>query len=81
MRQSSEKPLVVRLCTNPGIKVLASLLILGALVNPTVANDNNDEDWVRDSLSGDHQDQQFVAGGRVEVTTPMSLMIFFAAGN
>ena len=63
MRQSSEKPLVVRLCTNPGIKVLASLLILGALVNPTVANDNNDEDWVRDSLSGDHQDQQFVAGG------------------
>ena len=49
------------------VKPVVSMLAILVLSSVAAANDD-DEDWVKDSLSGDHENQQFVAGERVEVT-------------
>jgi cytoskeletal protein CcmA (bactofilin family) len=56
---------------------MLAILILSSVA---AANDD-DEDWLKDSLSGDHENQQFVAGERVEVTNANVADDIFAAGN
>jgi len=56
--------------------------MLAILAMSSVATaDDDDEDWVKDSLSGGHQDQQFVAGQRVEVINANVADDIFAAGR
>ena len=79
MQQSFESSLAVRTRLRALVSVLASACLVVAIAQPSIADD--DEDWVRDSLSGEHLDQQFVAGERVEVNNANVADDIFAAGN
>ncbi len=62
-------------------KAFACICLGVAISNPCIADDDDFDDWVKDSLTGDHQDQQFVAGERVEVTNATVNDDIFAAGG
>jgi hypothetical protein len=74
-RQSTSRPRLFAV-----VKSVVSMLAILA-VSSLAAADDDDEDWVKDSLSGDHENQQFVAGERVEVTNANVADDIFAAGN
>ncbi|UCH48839.1 MAG: hypothetical protein JSU95_03270 [Betaproteobacteria bacterium] len=59
-------------------------LLLAMLPSVTGADDDDDDDderWERVSLSGSHQEQQFLAGERVEVSNVTTEDDIFAAGG
>jgi cytoskeletal protein CcmA (bactofilin family) len=63
---------------------LIGVLLLAMLPSMTGANDDDDgedERWERVTLSGSHQEQQFLAGERVEVNNATVDDDIFAAGN
>ena len=59
--------------------VLGSLLL--ALFSSVTVAEDDDEVWARDSLSGSHHKQQFLAGERIEVNNATVDDDIFAAGN
>ncbi len=66
----------------PVVICLISALLLAMLPSVTGAdNDDDDERWELISLSGSHQDQQFLAGERVEVRKVTTDDDIFAAGG
>jgi len=79
MPPSAETALAVRPRSTGLFKFLASTCLVIAVAQPCAAEEH--QDWVKHSLSGDHQDQQFVAGERVEVTNANVADDIFAAGN
>jgi cytoskeletal protein CcmA (bactofilin family) len=63
---------------------LIAALLLATLPAVTGADDDDDDDderWEHVSLSGSHQDQQFLAGERVEVSNVTTEDDIFAAGG
>ncbi len=61
---------------------LIGALMLAALAGVAGAdNDDNDEAWVREKLSGSYQEQQFLAGERIDVSNATVSDDIFAAGN
>lgn len=67
------------------IASIIAVLLIAMSTSVTMADDDDDDDdderWERVTLSGSHQDQQFLAGERVEVINVTTEDDIFAAGR
>jgi cytoskeletal protein CcmA (bactofilin family) len=79
MNKSQQRPST----SGPGLSAVVKSLvgICAILAASSLVCANDDEDWIKDSLTGDHQKQQFLAGERVQVSNANVADDIFAAGQ